>query len=371
MRRAPAALLASAVLAGACATSVDLSGPAGPLTGVCPDSVVIQSDWYPQVELGALYELLGDGPHRIDAERGVVSGRLVVDGIDQGVVLELRSGGPAVEFADVARLVHEDPEVLLGVVTSDQQLRLAHRYPTVGVLTLLERDPLMIMWDPATYDVDRIADLPPGTEISLFGPGLFVDHLVDAGVVEASQLTYHHTGRPERFVESAGVFAQQGFAADPYLYERLVEDWGRPVRFQLVDETGWRPYAGVVAATAEVIEEQGDCLEDLVPMLQAAMVAFAQDPDGTVRLLRSLLSRYEAGFQYSHDQALWSVEKLRFLGVVADSPSGVAGGFDRERVERWLDRASGLLGRGQDLGVDDLVTDRFLDPGIALGADRG
>jgi hypothetical protein len=372
LARAVSLLIGGALVAVGCgAGAPDLDGPAGPLTGVCPDPVVVQTDWWPQVELGALYELLGPGPHEVDADRSFVRGRLVADDVDHGVVLELRSGGPAVDFVDVPRLVHQDATILLGVVATDQQVRLGDRYPTTGVVTLLERDPLMIMWDPATYDVDRVADLPPGTEVSLFGPGLFVDHLVDAGVVQRSQLTYHHTGRPERFVDSQGAIAQQGFAADPYLYERLVEQWGRPVRFELVHSTGWQPYAGVLAGVPTVIEQRRACLELLVPLVQRAIVDFASDPEDTTQLIRVLLDRFDAGFRYSNDQALWSIDQLVGLGIVADSPAGTAGGFDPVRLERFLDRAVGLLGRGDELTGDDLATNRFIDPAVSFGGAAG
>jgi hypothetical protein len=361
-----------AVLASACTAQPDLDGPAGPLTGVCPDPVVIQTDWLPRVEHGGLYEMLEDEGVRIDAERALVRGRIVVGGVDQGVVLEVRSGGPAVEHTDVPRLLHEDPEILLGVVATDQQLRLAHRFPTVGVVTMLERDPLMIMWDPSVHDVEQIADLPPGTEISVFGPGLFVDHLLASGAVAEAQLTYTRTGGPERFVDAEGAIAQQGTATyDPFTYLLGDERWRRPVRFELLHDTGWQPYAGVLAATPEALDQDAACLAELVPLLQRSMVAFRADPSGTTRLLMDLLDRDDAGWGYQRGHAEWSAEQLRVLSVMADSPRGVAGGFDEARVTGFLDRAVPLLGRGQDLTADDLVTGRFLDAGVGFGPAGG
>jgi len=42
------------------------------LAGVCPNPIVIQTDWTPQAEYGAVYRLLGDDIE-VDAERGSVS----------------------------------------------------------------------------------------------------------------------------------------------------------------------------------------------------------------------------------------------------------------------------------------------------------
>ena len=71
------------------------AGDALSLRGVCPDTIVVQSSWYPQVEHAALYQLLGVGS-RIDATRKTVSGPLVASGKDTGV----RPGGPGRRAGD-------------------------------------------------------------------------------------------------------------------------------------------------------------------------------------------------------------------------------------------------------------------------------
>ena len=38
------------------------------LKGVCPDNIVIQTDWFPEAEHGALYNMVGDDPS-IDEDR--------------------------------------------------------------------------------------------------------------------------------------------------------------------------------------------------------------------------------------------------------------------------------------------------------------
>ncbi|MED5445532.1 MAG: hypothetical protein VYC74_02805, partial [Actinomycetota bacterium] len=42
----------------------------------CPDPLVIQTDWFPESEHGAMYELFGSGDYSIDAENLIVSGTL-------------------------------------------------------------------------------------------------------------------------------------------------------------------------------------------------------------------------------------------------------------------------------------------------------
>src|SRR6266511_3384675 len=69
----------------------------GTLAGVCPATVVVQTNWFPQSEHGAAYRLVGPG-YRIDAAHKRVTGPLVAGGHDTGVRIEVRAGGPAVGF---------------------------------------------------------------------------------------------------------------------------------------------------------------------------------------------------------------------------------------------------------------------------------
>src|ERR1700750_535640 len=59
------------------------------LRGVCPDKVVVQTDWFPESEHGATFELLGPG-YKASKASGAVTGPLVFEGKDTGVSLEIR-----------------------------------------------------------------------------------------------------------------------------------------------------------------------------------------------------------------------------------------------------------------------------------------
>jgi hypothetical protein len=51
------------------------------LADVCPDPVIIQTDWFPESEHGGTYELVGDD-YTVDVENQIVSGSLVASGED-------------------------------------------------------------------------------------------------------------------------------------------------------------------------------------------------------------------------------------------------------------------------------------------------
>jgi hypothetical protein len=58
---------------------------AGPinLKGICPDPVIVQTNWFPQSEHGAVYQLVGSG-YKIDAAHKRVTGPLMVNGNSTG-----------------------------------------------------------------------------------------------------------------------------------------------------------------------------------------------------------------------------------------------------------------------------------------------
>ena len=58
------------------------------LAGLCPDTVVIQTDWMPEAEHGFLYNLVGDG-YTMDADKAYVTGPLVAGGVDTGVQIQI------------------------------------------------------------------------------------------------------------------------------------------------------------------------------------------------------------------------------------------------------------------------------------------
>ena len=76
-------------------TSEDAAGV--DLSGVCPSPLVIQTDWFPEAEHGALYEMVG-ADYVIDAELMTVTGPLMAAGADTGIEIEVRTGGPAIGF---------------------------------------------------------------------------------------------------------------------------------------------------------------------------------------------------------------------------------------------------------------------------------
>ncbi|MFD0576972.1 hypothetical protein [Dactylosporangium darangshiense] len=146
--------------AGATAGPSAASGSAYDLASVCPSTIVVQTDWNPESEHGGTYKLVGPSP-KIDADKKRVTGALVAkDGTDTGVDIEIRAGGPAIGFQNVAAQMYADTSITLGYGGSDDAIALSKSQPTLGVFAGLEKSPQIIMWAPDAHpDWQGIADI--------------------------------------------------------------------------------------------------------------------------------------------------------------------------------------------------------------------
>jgi hypothetical protein len=348
-------------------------GSAVDLAGVCPSTIVIQTDWNPELEHGALYELLG-ADREIDADDKSVKGSLVASGgIDTGVDLEIRVGGPAIGFQDVSIQMLQDPDITLGYVATDEAIKNWAKIQTKAVVAPLEVNPQIVMWDPATYpDVHEIKDLRAHhVTIRYFETVSYMRYLVNSGQVAEDQLDGGYDGSPTVFTAEGGKIAQQGFAsAEPYIYEHEVEDWAKPVAFQLVHDAGWQSYAAPLAVRADELDELRPCLERFVPIVQQAVVDVATDPSHVSPLILELVEAYATGWVYSAGVAGFAARQLHDLGLEGNGPDDVVGNFDRARLDAFIPKALGVF-RADDptvaeLAMDDLVTNEFIDDAIGL-----
>jgi hypothetical protein len=346
------------------------------LKGVCPDTVNIQTDWMPEAEHGFLYQIIGDG-YTIDKSKAVVTGPLMDrTGHDTGVKFSIHSGGAAQNFQPVTQLLYQDDSLLLGYVYTDEAIQFSGTFPTVAVESGYEKNPQMIMWDPATYpDVKGIADL--GTDkvkIRYFGGAAYMDFLTGSGVLSKDQVDGSYTGDPSLFVADEGKSAQRGFgSAEPYLYENEIEGWMKPVKYQYINDVGWENYAESIATKPENIEKYKDCFAALVPIIQQASVDYLNTPDHANEIILDAVGQFgEAfGWTYTPGTADYAVETIKTDGLVANGPDGVMGKFDTQRVNDLIELAVPIYtaqGATPKEGVtaDDIVTNQFIDESIGL-----
>jgi hypothetical protein len=352
------------------ASSGTTAGGAAPvdLAAVCPDPLVIQTNWFPEGEHGGLYEMVGEG-YTVDTDQQVVRGPLLAGGQDTGIDIELRAGGSAIGNQAVSVVQYTDDSIHLGHANTEGQLLRYDETPVLAVVAPMEINPQMIFWDPETYpDVETLADLgEQEITINIFEAGTFADVLVAEGIWNADQIDPSYDGSPARFVAEDGAIAQQGFASnEPYTYEHL-EEWGRPVRFQTLHDAGFEVYAQMLAIVPDRLEELRPCLELFVPIAQQAAIDYIEAPDRANAIIIDAVEQYDTFWTYDEGLAQYAVETQRDLDIIGNGPDGTLGNFDEQRVQRVIEQISDAgLEVPDGLTFDDLVTNEFVDMNIGL-----
>jgi hypothetical protein len=379
-----AAIAAAALLIGACGGGGTTGGPASSapraaagskldLEGACPATVVVQMNWFPQAEHAGLYRLLGTG-YSVDAGQKRVSAELVASGEDTGVRLEVRSGGPAIGFQQVSAQMYLDPAITLGVVASDEAIQSSRDHPTLQVMAPMDVNPQVILWSPQKHpDWRTIADIGRSTATVLyFGGATYMEYLVGAGLLHRAQVDGSYDGTPSRFVAAGGAAAQQGYATnEPYLYSHELPAWNRPIKFQLVHDTGYPAYPDAFAIRPGDRTRLAACLQKLVPILQRSTVDYVRDPRPANTAIVDMVRKLNAAQDYTLARANYAADEMKKLGITGNGSNRTLGDFDMARILRVVDVAGPIFARAgkpiaAGLRPQDIATNEFIDPTIGV-----
>lgn len=380
MRKAAVATACAAVLS-ACAyggeqaaeqSTLDQAGDAQQLADVCPADVGIQLQWQPQSDMGAVFGLLGPG-YVVDTDEKSVTGPLVAGGLDTGVDLTLKSGGPAIGFQSVPSQLYIDDTLTMGIVHGDQLVAAAAEQPVVGVTPLLKYSPAILMWDPQSHpDWQTVADIGgTGATVVVSKDQIFPQWMVQKGMLDQSQVDTSYDGNPARFVGDPAL-AQQGFAnSEPYTYEHDTPAWNKPVSYGLIRDVGYDIYASNISVRADKLDELSPCLEKLVPIIQQSGVDYAAAPEAVNEVIVDVISQDPTYSPYSEGEAAFSADVLVGKGLLAAEDNGAFGVYDPDRTARNVEDLRGVLAATgnvvpADMTADDLFTNRFSDPSIAV-----
>src|SRR4051794_2844757 len=361
---------------GGGAAAVPAAPAGGPLdlkAAGCPDTVVMQQDWQPEAEHGAMYALVGPDK-TVDADAKSVKGSLVAQGVDTGVDIEVRPGGPNVGFQPVPALMYLDDSIVLGAVNTDDAISLAASQPTVAVTSQLTVSPQILMWDPASHPgLTTIKDIA-ATGVPVVTSGDTINALlVGKGVIQPSQADSSYEGTPARFVSDPKIL-QQGFAtAEPYIYENEIEQWRKPIGQQKLADYGYSIYPEPLAVRKDKLDALRPCLQKLVPIMQRSQIDYLKNPGPTNKLITDLVDQYQTGWTYSEGVADFSAKQQVAGGFVTDDPaSGVFGQFDPARMKQIVDTFGPILQKaGTIQAIPDpstLFTNDFIDKNIKMGS---
>lgn len=341
--------------------------------GVCPDTVVMQSDWWPQDEYAALYRLLGRNPE-VDTKNNKVTGELVDNGVDTGVKLEIRSGGPANNFTPAASILYTDDSVMLGGADLDAAIAVSGTKPIVGVFAPMDISPVLLMWDPAQHpNFNTIADIGlTDTKVLYFQGSAYMDFLTGTGVLKKSQVAASYAGTPDQWKASKGSIVQQGFLTNEVInYQEDKNIWGKKVDYQLISDAGYPVYAEMLTVRADKLQQYAPCLRKLVPALQRATVAYAKDFGPTNTLLSSLVSQSVKAFPYTRAHADAATKVMLQQGIISNGPNKTVGDFDPARVKKIIGVDQPIFEAQRTkikdgLTPDQVATSEFIDPSIGL-----
>lgn len=353
-------------------TETTAAMPDEALADVCPATIVVQTDWFPEAEHSELYHLAGPGGV-IDSTNGTYTNEIG----DTGVMLEVRAGGPYIGFQNDISLLYQDPSIHLAYTNTDEQVRLYGSQPTLGIVAPRDKNPQIVMWDPEVYSLESFEDLGDhlrandGT-LLYFEGATYIDFLLGRGWVTEDQIDASYDGSSARFI-AEGNLVQQGFAsAEPFQYQYEYEDWGKPVDFMLIHDSGLEMYAQLLASKPDIIEELRDCWELFVPLVQQAQVDYAADPAATNDQIVKIVAELESFWTYSPGVAQFSHDAQLELGLIGNGPNDTIGDFDIGRVDEVIALLAEIY-VPQDVATydpnvtaTDIVTNEFIDPSIGL-----
>jgi hypothetical protein len=345
------------------------------LRGICPATVVMQTNWFPQVEHASAYQLLGAG-YTVNAGKKTVTGELIAHGgVDTGVKVEIRAGGPAIGNQQPSAQMYLDHSITLGMNATDETVQNALHQPTVAVFAPFEIDPLVLIWDPKAHpDFNTISDIgQTNTPVLYFqGESTYMDYLVGSGILRRSQVDGSYDGTPSRLVASTGQVVVQGFAtSEPWKWQHEVPAWGKPLEYRLISDAGYPDYRDQWVVRTEDVHRLAPCLHKLVPIMQQALVDFMGDPKPTTATILSILSKYKTFYTDSEARSAHAVQVMKDDGLVGNGSNKTIGDFDMERV-RTIIRIVTPIYTGQnkqvraDLRPEDIATNEFINPNIGL-----
>ena len=364
----------SIALLGACgssdSTATDTTAVVAPATGVsladvCPATIVVQTDWFPESEHGGIYHLMGDDAVA-SKDTGAVTGSLVVNGEPTGVIIEIRAGGPFLESPVVTEM-YQDNAITFGYVGTDVAITRYNDAPTLAVFNALNINPQVVLWDATKHpEAKTIAEAAKTVKsFFVYGEPSWMQYFIAQGLINKGQVDSNYKGNLLLATDDA---AHQGFVtSEPYKYANL-ETGSITTGYQLIHEAGWNSYAQNFAIRKDRLEELRPCLEKVVPVIQQAQIDYIADPTRANALIISTVKTYDSWWSQSDGDVANGAASQKDLGIIGNGDTETFGDLEEARVNDFIAKATPIL-REQgleiaDLTASDITNNEFLDASI-------
>jgi len=309
-------------------TAARTSAAAVSLEGVCPEKLVLQTDWFPEAEYGAYYSLIGPNG-TVDADKGAYSGPLM----DTGVELEIRAGGPFIGQQTVQSLMYQDDTINLGLVHTDDAVRFSKQLPVVGVMGPLEHSPLAVVWDKSVHTINSWADVgASGGKVLVFTKAVnYVPFLINKGLVPEANFDDSFDGSYSRFTADNSLIQQAFVTETPFRLQNEITAYGKEVGELLVSESGYDPYLSSLSVKASDLEALKPCLAKLVPLVQQAQVDYMKDPTVAHGVMVDVATKLDTFWTLSPELLAFGNEKMAEYDIVSNGDDSTLGNFDTAR----------------------------------------
>ena len=335
------------------------------LADVCPSTIVVQTDWFPESEHGGIYQLMGDDAVA-SKDTGAVIGSLVVNGEPTGVNLEIRAGGPFLESPVVTEM-YQDNAITFGYVGTDVAITRYNDAPTLAVFNALNINPQVLLWDATKHpEAKTIADAAKTIKtFYVYGDPAWMRYFEAQGLIQKDQVDSNYKGNLLLSTEDA---AHQGFAtSEPYKYANL-ESGAITTGYQLIHDAGWNSYAQNLAIRKDRLEELRPCLEKIVPIFQRAQLDYIADPTRANAIILTTVATYDSWWTQSEGDVANGALAQKEMGIVGNGETPTFGDLEETRVNDFIAKATPIL-REQGLEIADItagdITDNeFLDSSI-------
>jgi hypothetical protein len=332
---------------------------------VCPAKLTIQTDWYPELEHGGTYQLIGpDGTASKDSVSysGPVQPQYAVGGLQELEIL-------TVNFDKAGSAVLLDGGADMAYINMSDVIKDSAAVPMVAIAKTLDKDPQMVMWDPTQYDIQTPEDIAAtGAQVLHFPGTAYIDYMTAVGYMTADQDNPNYDGSDARWVADGGNFFQQGFATNEvYKYENEIA-WkdGAPadVSFYTVSDLGFDNYPAAITMLKDRATELDACLHLLVPVMQQAWVDFLADPTPVMDAMIDINVTYDGFWTLSPEVNEAGMALVESDDFAVNSADGTYCSFDAERVQALYDILKPIYA-SQDTEVaasaDDLFTNEYCE----------
>src|SRR5439155_18385193 len=180
----PSAVAAASVVPSPSAVAGAAPAAAASLKGVCPDTIVFQTNWWPEPDHGLMYQLVGPNG-TMDTNKNTYSGPLGTTGVN----VEIRAGGPAIGFQLVTAQMYQDDSILLGMVGTDEQIGASANQPSVAVLAWYAKNPQIFFWGNPAWNFSTVSEIGKnGATVLAFSGAAYLDVMQGKGALTKEQV---------------------------------------------------------------------------------------------------------------------------------------------------------------------------------------